>query len=882
MNRNINTIVVKKIQATLIVFILVIGSFPFGSSSTFAWTNPSVAPPGGSLSQPIDVSSSSQTKVGSLTVSGQVGIGTASPDPSALLDISGTTKGFLIPRMTTAQRNAIASPAEGLLIFNTDTNQVNGYASGAWGAIGSGGSLWTQSGSNIYNANSGNVGIDDANPQAALSVNGILSGPSSQNLRFQASGNAAGNGANGSIYFFDSSGINRGRIDTTVLALRPPTTFGTGNDGSVTFAANTNLSTWNHAGRTCAQGGDAVSYTPSGLGTNTATLATTPSAGCLNNGDEVMIINLMGSSGSYGYVGSYETLTIASVSSNVLTFTTNLVNIYGSGQQIMLQRVPNYTNVTVNSGVTLTANGWNGAIGGVLAFKATGTVTVTGTISMNASGYGGGGGGVWNTVSTAGQSFCGAGGGTGSNTSGVPGANGICSGGGGGFGTPGSTNCSWAGGAGGVGGSGGGGGYSNGGYNWAWGGGGGGGGYGGGGAGGYNGGWGGSGVSGAGGAGYCYYGGNRDNESAGGAGGGGGTYGTTGLTTLFFGSGGGGGGAQGYTYGGTGGAGGGIIFISGNTISVTGSITSNGVSGAGGAVSGVAIGGAGGGGAGGSIKLMGTTLSLGTNLVAATGGPGLGSGGFYASGAGSGGRIAVYYVNTPSGSTNPAATSQAFTPNTGIGYGTLYTGATNVSSQDLAEYYNTADPSLAPGMLVSLDGSGNLVKATQADSSLLGVISTNPGVTLGTNDTGSNQNQQKVALAGKVPTLITTANGPIQPGDLITLDPHNPGMGAKLTSSGWYIGRALQPLAQGQGTIEVFAGGGYNSSIEQSVQSVFAQAGMFFQNGFLRFQDLTSRTLIVDRPQAKFLEFIDKLNGNPYCVSIKNGQWNQAQGSCSQ
>ncbi len=44
------------------------------------------------------------------------------PDTSAMLDVSSTTKGFLLPRMTTAQQNAIVLPATGLAIFNTTTN----------------------------------------------------------------------------------------------------------------------------------------------------------------------------------------------------------------------------------------------------------------------------------------------------------------------------------------------------------------------------------------------------------------------------------------------------------------------------------------------------------------------------------------------------------------------------------------------------------------------------------------------------------------------------------------------------------------------------------------------------------------------------------------
>jgi len=54
------------------------------------------------------------------TTFSQVGIGTATPDASAALDITSTTKGLLMPRMTNAQRLAIASPVAGLQVFVTD------------------------------------------------------------------------------------------------------------------------------------------------------------------------------------------------------------------------------------------------------------------------------------------------------------------------------------------------------------------------------------------------------------------------------------------------------------------------------------------------------------------------------------------------------------------------------------------------------------------------------------------------------------------------------------------------------------------------------------------------------------------------------------------
>jgi len=66
---------------------------------------------------------------------GGVGIGTAAPDASAALEITSTTKGLLLPRMTTAQRDAIGTPAEGLLIYNTSTLRLNFRDNGAWRVV---------------------------------------------------------------------------------------------------------------------------------------------------------------------------------------------------------------------------------------------------------------------------------------------------------------------------------------------------------------------------------------------------------------------------------------------------------------------------------------------------------------------------------------------------------------------------------------------------------------------------------------------------------------------------------------------------------------------------------------------------------------------------
>ena len=57
----------------------------------------------------------------------QVGIGTTTPHGSSVLDVSSTTQGMLAPRMTTAQKIAIVSPANGLMVYDTDLKLFSYY-----------------------------------------------------------------------------------------------------------------------------------------------------------------------------------------------------------------------------------------------------------------------------------------------------------------------------------------------------------------------------------------------------------------------------------------------------------------------------------------------------------------------------------------------------------------------------------------------------------------------------------------------------------------------------------------------------------------------------------------------------------------------------------
>lgn len=76
---------------------------------------------------------------GSASVAGSLSVGTSSAaDSKSVIDMVSTTKGMLPPRMTTTQRDAIASPPAGLTVYNTTTNALNAFNGTVWKAVGSG------------------------------------------------------------------------------------------------------------------------------------------------------------------------------------------------------------------------------------------------------------------------------------------------------------------------------------------------------------------------------------------------------------------------------------------------------------------------------------------------------------------------------------------------------------------------------------------------------------------------------------------------------------------------------------------------------------------------------------------------------------------------
>ncbi len=96
---------------------------------------------------------------------------------SAIMDITSTNKGILIPRMTSAQRTAIPTPANGLLVYDINLNAFMFYNGNTnnWGGInGNGVSDWNVNGNDIFNNNTGNVGIGTSTPLARLAVDSSM------------------------------------------------------------------------------------------------------------------------------------------------------------------------------------------------------------------------------------------------------------------------------------------------------------------------------------------------------------------------------------------------------------------------------------------------------------------------------------------------------------------------------------------------------------------------------------------------------------------------------------------------------------------------------------------------------------------------------------
>jgi len=132
-------------------------------------------------------------------------LGTTSSVSSSILTLASTAKGVLLPRMTTAQKNAISTPATSLLLYDTDLATFQYYSGSAWTSLGGGGGIsgsgtagqvtyWSGTsavtGSNnlFWDNTNGRLGIGTSSPQRGLHIHTPSTGLVSLQLTNTTSG----------------------------------------------------------------------------------------------------------------------------------------------------------------------------------------------------------------------------------------------------------------------------------------------------------------------------------------------------------------------------------------------------------------------------------------------------------------------------------------------------------------------------------------------------------------------------------------------------------------------------------------------------------------------------------------------------------------------
>lgn len=174
----------------------------------------------------------------SVQLHAQTGIGTTTPNASAKLEIAATDKGFLLPRMTSAQRGNITSPANGLLVYQTDG--VVGFYVNTGTAVSP---VWTR-----VNMDWVRTGNDIAYTAGNISTTGTLTGGNSSTSSISGFvANVASVSANYSITAADNGKIIQS-TSSSAITITIPTGLPTGFNctvvqmgaGQITFAGTYN------------------------------------------------------------------------------------------------------------------------------------------------------------------------------------------------------------------------------------------------------------------------------------------------------------------------------------------------------------------------------------------------------------------------------------------------------------------------------------------------------------------------------------------------------------------------------------------------------------------------------------------------------------------
>lgn len=279
------------------------------------------------------------------------------PDSSAILDVSSTTKGFLPPRMTQVQRDAINNPAIGLTIFNTTTDCMNMWTGSTWrqscfdcdfsapnvsnnGPICEGntlqltaaslpGATYSWTGPNGFTSNQQSPSISNATAAAGglysleVTLNGCTASPVTTAATVNATPATPTAGNNGPICVGNS-------LDLTASTIPGASYSWTGPNGFSSNAQNPNVS---GSASPSMTGTYSVTATVNGcvsnIGTTNATVNALPSGGTATPTNSTVCtgqtttINLAGSSGSIQWEESSNNMTFTTVAGGSGSTTTS-------------------------------------------------------------------------------------------------------------------------------------------------------------------------------------------------------------------------------------------------------------------------------------------------------------------------------------------------------------------------------------------------------------------------------------------------------------------------------------------------------------------------------------------------------------------------------
>lgn len=322
-----------------------------------------------------------------------VGTSGQSPDPSATFEVRSSQGGFLLPRMTTTQRNAIPTPAQGLQIFNTTTGCVDLYFSTGWRAV------------SCACANTPNpaFSISPSVPTAGSTAQLLSSQPGSANFQWTIQGAtpSTASGANPNVQWA-TPGTYAVKLVVTDSAgcsdsLTQQITVSSCSSGSTTFAYTGSVTSWTVPAGACtltilcegAQGGNGQNAGTGGLGASMQGTFTGIAPGSV-------LQVVVGGRGNSGASGNSSRGGGGGGGSFVYTSNNNLLVAAGGGGG------GGFINGGGGPGLTTTS-------GGASNFGNPGGTNGSGGTVTTSNGYDGGGGAGWlsdgasNTQATGGK-----------------------------------------------------------------------------------------------------------------------------------------------------------------------------------------------------------------------------------------------------------------------------------------------------------------------------------------------------------------------------------------------------------------------------------------------------------------------------------------------